>query len=67
MVSDTGKIISMKVELVCDICKKPLDLFEITQDTWDKFKCGCMRVESPFCKDCANKYMYSNGTMNLEG
>ena len=56
----------MKVELVCDLCKKPLDLFEITQETWDKFKNGCMRVESPFCKECANVYMYSNGTMKFE-
>jgi hypothetical protein len=56
----------MKIELICVICKGTLDNFEITQDTWDKFKCGCMQVESPFCKKCANKYMYTNGTMKEE-
>ena len=66
MVRGIGRAGKMKVELVCDLCKKPLDLFEITQETWDKFKNGCMRAESPFCKECANAYMYSNGTMKFE-
>jgi hypothetical protein len=56
----------MKIELVCQLCKKSLANSEISPEDCVKMPNACVQIESPFCKDCANKYMYSNGTMRFE-
>ena len=56
----------MKIELVCGICKKRLVIQVILPSDCVRIPNACVQVESPFCKDCANKYMYSNGTMKFE-
>jgi len=57
----------MKIELVCQLCKSSLSISEIPPEDCVKIPNACVQIESPFCKECANKYMYSNGTMKLEG
>ncbi len=57
----------MKIELICEICKKSLANNEIKSENGVLLSNACVQIESPFCVDCANKYMYSNGTMKLEG
>jgi hypothetical protein len=56
----------MKIELVCQLCKKRLAMSEITPEDCVRIPNACVQIESPFCKECANKYMYSGGTMKLE-
>ena len=56
----------MKVELVCAICKKSIAISEIKPEDCVRLPNACVQIESPFCVDCANKYMYSNGTMKFE-
>jgi hypothetical protein len=56
----------MKIELVCQICKKSLATKEIPPIDCMLFPNACIQIDSPFCKECANKYMYSGGTMKLE-
>jgi len=56
----------MKVELVCAICKKSLAISEINPEDCVRLPNACVQIESAFCKDCANKYLYSNGTMRFE-
>ena len=57
----------MKIELACQLCKTSLGISEISPEDCEKIPNACVQIESPFCKECANKYMYSNGTMKLEG
>ena len=56
----------MKIEQICQICKRSLDIQEIPPEDCIKLPNACVQIESPFCKECANKYMYSNGTMKEE-
>ena len=56
----------MKIELVCQLCKKSLAISEIKPQDCVQLPNACVQIESPFCKECANKYMYSNGTMTFE-
>ena len=56
----------MKIELVCQLCKKSLAINEITPEDCVRLPNACVQIESPFCVECANKYMYSNGTMKFE-
>lgn len=56
----------MKIELVCVICKKSLAINEIAPEDCVKIPNACVQIESPLCVDCANVYMYTNGTMRFE-
>ena len=56
----------MKIELICAICKSKLTISEIPPEDCVRLPNACVQIESPLCKDCANKYMYSNGTMKEE-
>jgi hypothetical protein len=56
----------MKIELICVICKKSLAISEIKPEDCVRIPNACVQIEAPFCKYCANKYMYSNGTMKEE-
>jgi hypothetical protein len=56
----------MKIELICVICKASLAISEIKSENCVLLSNACVQIESPFCKDCANVYMYSNGTMKEE-
>lgn len=66
----------MKIELVCGICgvvleelnhSESLALAEKIMADMDKKEHKIHQMKVPFCKQCANKYLYSNGTMKLEG
>jgi transposase-like protein len=56
----------MKIELVCPICKASLAISEISPEDCVRIPNACVQIESPLCKDCANRYMYTNGTMKEE-
>ena len=56
----------MHIELICVKCKRSLGISEIDQFDCLRTPNACVQIESPFCIDCANLYMYSGGTMNLE-
>ena len=56
----------MKIELVCQLCKRSLAINEITPQDCIVLPNACVQIESPFCKECANEYMYTNGTMRFE-
>ena len=56
----------MHIELVCVICKKSLAINEIIPEDCVRLPNACVKIESPFCLECANKYMYTNGTMKEE-
>ena len=56
----------MHIEIICKECGKSLGITELNEQDYTKYKGGCCQIEAPFCIDCANLYMYSGGTMNLE-
>ena len=56
----------MHIELECVICKRSLGITEIPPEDCLKIPNACVKIDTPLCKDCANVYMYSGGTMKLE-
>ena len=56
----------MHIELECVRCKKSLAIAEIPSEDCLRIPHACVKIDTPLCEDCANVYMYSGGTMNLE-
>jgi len=62
----------MKIKFTCGICGGILEEYNhseslVLAEKIIKYSEKTMQIKIPFCKECANKYMYSNGTMKLEG
>ena len=61
----------MKIKLVCEICGGILEEYNhseslVLSEKIIKYSDKKMQIKIPLCKDCANVYMYSGGTMKLE-
>ena len=56
----------MHIELECVRCKKSLAIAKIPPEDCVRIPHACVKIDTPLCEDCANVYMYSGGTMNLE-